>query len=204
MSDHLALHLKTDRLIKWEELQLLPIKVATPSSTDWHIEFINNFDSRRSLIRSERMKSALLMVRAFAKNKTVADWKDLSSFQSVVLGSPSPKFRNQQAYAKNGLEHYGYHDSLPNLFINRILAYQNSTYSPIIRAVRSYLDVCFFHPFNDGNARAARLCFDLILSSNSIELRDARPIFAFERFAGQIEQYKDLVNLVNKLALKVV
>lgn len=56
--------------------------------------------------------------------------------------------------------------------------------SPIVRAARVYLDVCFFHPFEDGNARAARLALDHVLTSAGLALRAAEPVFALARAAS--------------------
>ncbi|MFE9029487.1 Fic family protein, partial [Streptomyces iakyrus] len=38
------------------------------------------------------------------------------------------------------------------------------------RAARAYLDVCFFHPFDDGNARAAFLTLVFVLDREGIAL----------------------------------
>ncbi|MEU9421005.1 Fic family protein [Streptomyces sp. NPDC048272] len=38
------------------------------------------------------------------------------------------------------------------------------------RAARAYLDICFFHPFDDGNARSAFLTLIFILAHEGITL----------------------------------
>ncbi|MGW1547826.1 Fic family protein [Streptomyces sp. NPDC002346] len=38
------------------------------------------------------------------------------------------------------------------------------------RAARAYLDVCFFHPFEDGNARSAFLTLTYLLAREGIAL----------------------------------
>jgi Fic family protein len=50
-------------------------------------------------------------------------------------------------------------------------------------AARVYLDVCFFHPFDDGNARAARLALDCVLTRAGLAIHVAEPIFAIPRWA---------------------
>ena len=52
-----------------------------------------------------------------------------------------------------------------------------------MRAARAYLDVCFFHPVDDGNARAARLALDHILTSAGCALHAAEPVFVVSRGA---------------------
>lgn len=53
-----------------------------------------------------------------------------------------------------------------------------------MRAARVYLDVCFFHPFDDGNARAARLALDHVLTTAGWALSLAEPVFVIARGAG--------------------
>ncbi|MFI9429176.1 Fic family protein [Streptomyces achromogenes] len=38
------------------------------------------------------------------------------------------------------------------------------------RAARAYLDVCFFHPFDDGNARSAFLALVFVLAREGVAL----------------------------------
>ena len=52
-----------------------------------------------------------------------------------------------------------------------------------MRAARVYLDVCFFHPFADGNARAARLALEHVLTSEGFALHTADPVFVVGRSA---------------------
>ncbi|WP_324610562.1 MULTISPECIES: Fic family protein [unclassified Streptomyces] len=42
------------------------------------------------------------------------------------------------------------------------------------RAARAYLDICFFHPFDDGNARAALLTLLFVLARESVALDSVR------------------------------
>ncbi len=46
-----------------------------------------------------------------------------------------------------------------------------------------YLDICYFHPFEDGNARAARLALDHVLTSSGLALHAAGPVFLVARRA---------------------
>ncbi|WP_189912906.1 Fic family protein, partial [Streptomyces albogriseolus] len=38
------------------------------------------------------------------------------------------------------------------------------------RAARAYLDICFFHPFDDGNARSAFLALVFVLAREGVAL----------------------------------
>ena len=53
--------------------------------------------------------------------------------------------------------------------------------APHVRAARAYLDVCFVHPFDDGNARAARVALDYVLTRAGLALHAADPVFLLPR-----------------------
>jgi len=71
---------------------------------------------------------------------------------------------------------------------------------PLVRAVALYLDLCFYHPFADGNARAARLVFDFVLWQARIGIAELRPVFALPRVAGDAAGYLDFLRLVIALS----
>jgi hypothetical protein len=79
-----------------------------------------------------------------------------------VLDGPAP-LRTTDAFAKRGRERY---PTLPDLR-DRLVATLREATDPTIplveRATRAYLDICFLHPFVDGNARAARLVLDHVI-----------------------------------------
>ena len=52
-----------------------------------------------------------------------------------------------------------------------------------VRAARVYLDVCYFHPFVDGNARAARLALDHVITRAGLALHAVEPLFVVARAA---------------------
>jgi fido (protein-threonine AMPylation protein) len=44
------------------------------------------------------------------------------------------------------------------------------------RAARAYLDVAFFHPFTDGNGRAALLTLTFVLAREGVVLGEVGPL----------------------------
>ncbi len=52
---------------------------------------------------------------------------------------------------------------------------------PVVRAVRLYFDLCFVHPFVDGNGRAARLAFDAVSWRAGLQLRSVCGLFSLQR-----------------------
>jgi prophage maintenance system killer protein len=68
------------------------------------------------------------------------------------------------------------------------------------RAARAYLDVAFFHPFDDGNARLAGLVLQFVLLREGIELDEVAPILTTVRRADDADGAADLARLVHGIA----
>ncbi|MEV1026780.1 Fic family protein [Streptomyces sp. NPDC050264] len=125
----------------------------------------------------------------------------LARWQKQVLSRDDVAFRTLPAFAKGGRERYGHSDSLPELF-DSCLAQAAGAGSEVplpARAARAYLDVCFFHPFDDGNGRAALLALGFVLACEGVVLDEAGPI-QVRRFADDPEGAQALARLVHVLA----
>jgi hypothetical protein len=106
----------------------------------------------------------------------------LAEWQGVVLGASAPaELRTTDAYAKGGRDRYAYRADLHERVAKAIADTQATTASLVVRAARIYLDICFYHPFADGNARAARLALDHVLTSAGHALQLAAPLFRLPR-----------------------
>lgn len=68
------------------------------------------------------------------------------------------------------------------------------------RAAKAYLDVCFFHPFEDGNARAARLVLDHVLMRAGLALHAVEPVFVVSRAADDPRGAWGLAYVIDHLA----
>jgi hypothetical protein len=159
----------------------------TPSlvARDGHERYVREVDAARSGERADRMARALADARAAARAGRPLDFALLTDLQEIVLGRPAP-FRTAQAFAHGGAERYGLEPDTPARF-EAALADAGDAAPAIVRAARVYLDVCYFHPFEDGNARAARLALDHVLTSAGLALRAAGPVFLVARRA--LDQY---------------
>jgi len=56
-----------------------------------------------------------------------------------------------------------------------------------------YLDVVFWHPFDDGNTRAARLAVAWLDAYHGLGFADLVPVFSTPRIAGEVDGAWDLV-----------
>lgn len=66
------------------------------------------------------------------------------------------------------------------------------------RAARTYLDVAFFHPFADGNGRAALLALAFVLARADVTLDEVGPLH-FPRYADDPAGAADLATFVAAL-----
>ncbi|MFD7227316.1 Fic family protein [Streptomyces sp. NPDC059881] len=105
---------------------------------------------------------------------SLLDFELLRGWQQYVLDTPErPPFRSSPAFAKEGRERYGIGPDT-RARLDACLAESakdNGRPLPLTaRAARAYLDVCFFHPFDDGNARSAFLALVFVLAREGVAL----------------------------------
>ncbi|MFG2523061.1 Fic family protein [Streptomyces sp. NPDC048527] len=153
--------------------------------------------------RGDRMRAAWRLARAHAAASRPLGFGLLAEWQRIVLGHRDISFRTLPAFGKKGRERYGLSAETPARF-EECLAQATSADTALLlpaRAARAYLDVCFFHPFDDGNGRAALLTLAFVLAREDVFLGDVGPL--------QVRRYADdpigalaLARLVRILALQ--
>jgi hypothetical protein len=176
--DALAAWLAARSELQWRRQRLCD---PPPVVRDGHEAYIRDVDAVRSAERAKRMTRALVATRVAAQKGRPLDFGLLAALQEIVLGR-SPAFRKGEAFAHGGTERYGWEPDTRARF-EAALAEANDDALPIVRAARVYLDICYFHPFEDGNARAARLALDHVLTSSGLALHAAGPVFLVARRA---------------------
>lgn len=150
---------------------------------DGHRRFIEGLERRRDPVRAERLLAALEASRSAARAGVVLDVELLAAWNALALGLEHSRLREADAYAKQGRERYG--TAIGDQTFVAYLAEAVDEATPrAIRAARVYLDVCFFHPFADGNARSARLALDYVLAREGYGLHVAEPVFLVARSAA--------------------
>lgn len=181
-----------DALAEWLRIRptaftsLLPHGPAGPVPADGHERFIDEVDRRRDPVRADRMASALVLCRDSARRGMRLTLDQLAEWHAVVVGASSPsEFRTAPAYAKSGRDRYDINPDTQRRFEAALADAHGGpdSHSVAIRAARVYLDVCFFHPFFDANARCARLALDHVLTSSGYALHAAEPVFIVSRGA---------------------
>lgn len=154
-------------------------------------------DANRALAYRE----ALAQIRFLADCGAPLNWATMAAVQSIVLRSDRVGFRTGDAYAKGGAERYTWFPKLEEMFLSKIEADAKSNCNPIIKAVRTYLDIIFFHPFVDGNARAARLWFEFLLRRERVSLPSLHALARLRKTPGSTSRYWAFVTLVGKLLI---
>jgi hypothetical protein len=169
--DHLATWLTIRETVPWPEF---PPGDSTAQANDIVAEDIRSFDGALDPNRAAGLLAALELARADAARGAVLDFALLQSWQQHILGTPEPPFRTEPAFAKGGHERYGIAPDtrarLDACLAESAPAPTGQALSLSARAARAYLDVCFFHPFADGNARAAFLTLVFVLARENVSL----------------------------------
>lgn len=145
-----------------------------------------------------RVLTALDLTFADAEQGRPLTFALMTKWQQTVLGHDLVGFRTMPAFAKGGQERYGLASDTQALF-ERCLSESVQPNLPLpSRAARAYLDVLFFHPFEDGNARAAMLALALVLAREDVLLDQVHPLQT-TRWADDAEGAADLAVLLGIL-----
>ncbi|GIF47194.1 Fic/DOC family protein [Asanoa ferruginea] len=121
-------------------------------------------------------------------------------WNAMLRGIPAAGFRRGPAFAKNGRDRYGLHPDTQQRYESCLLEAADPTIPATARAARAYLDVAFFHPYDDGNARLGGLVLHFVLLRAGVELDEVRPILTTVRRADDADGAADFARLVHGIA----
>jgi hypothetical protein len=145
------------------------------------------------------LAAALDEVRVAAGGRDPLTFARLAEWQRLVLAVPEARFRIGPALAKGGRERYYWRPNLADQ-LDECLAEATDDDVPLpSRAARAYLDVLFFHPFDDGNARSAMLALYFVLAREGVVLDRAEPVLATARPAHDSLGAAGLARLIETL-----
>ncbi|WP_254897585.1 Fic family protein [Kitasatospora sp. NA04385] len=171
--DHLQSWLTIRATAPWQKC---PVSDSGPvtAARDGAADDIRTFDHALDPARAQGMLAALDLARTDAARGAALDFELLRGWQQHVLGTNQPPpFRSRPAFAKEGRERYGIGPDTRARMDSCLAESSPGLDDPLpitARAARAYLDVCFFHPFDDGNARAAFLAAVFVLAREGITL----------------------------------
>ncbi|MEU1790751.1 Fic family protein [Streptomyces sparsogenes] len=145
-----------------------------------------------------RVLTALDLAFVDAEQRRPLTFALMAKWQRTVLGHDLVGFRTMPAFAKGGRERYGLAPDTRARF-ERCLSESAQPDLPLpSRAARTYLDILFFHPFEDGNARAAMLALAFVLAREGVLLDQVHPLQT-TRWADDAEGAADLAVLLGIL-----
>ncbi|MBT2369310.1 Fic family protein [Streptomyces sp. ISL-10] len=200
--DHLERWLAVRETVVWHEAPDRGGEGPVTPARDGAAEDIRTFDGALDPARAKGLLAALERLRADAARGTRLNFALLQAWQQHVLDTPQPPaFRTLPAFAKGGRERYGIAPDTRAHFDVCLAesAKEHSAPLPLsTRAARAYLDVCFFHPFDDGNARSAFLALIFVLAREGVTLDDVSPL---RRITFQADNPQDALTLTSSIDL---
>ncbi|MEU9948160.1 Fic family protein [Streptomyces sp. NPDC047939] len=195
VTDSLSAWLRVRREVDWQHApalrRILPDRDGFRSWCEGPVR-------RRDPIRAGRLLAAHTLAREDAARESPLDFALLAGWQREVLAAPEAPFRVSDAYAKAGRERYGLTSHTQDDFDCCLRGTTDQDLPLSARAARAYLDVAFFHPFTDGNARAALLTLVHVLAREDIVLPEVGPLQTI-RYADDPAGAADLATLVGVL-----
>ncbi|WUD77170.1 Fic family protein [Streptomyces sp. NBC_00510] len=163
---------------------------------DGAAEDIRAFDGAVDATRADGLLAALEQLRADAARGASLNFELLQGWQQHVLDTAQPPpFRTLPAFAKGGRERYGIGPGTRDRLDACLTESAAGGEQPLpltARAARAHLDVCFFHPFDDGNARSAFLALVFVLAREGVALNG---VSLLRRIAFQAADPQDALML---------
>ncbi|MEU1513244.1 Fic family protein [Streptomyces sp. NPDC005811] len=193
--DSLSAWLRVRRETDWRSA---PALRRVPPARDGFRTWCEGPVRRRDPVRAERLLAAHAVARADAVRRAPLDFALLAGWQREVLGAAAAPFRVNDAYAKAGRERYALTSHTQSDFASCLRETTDQDLPLAARAARVYLDVAFFHPFADGNARAALLALVHVLAREDIVLPEVGPLQT-TRYADDPVGAADLATLIGVL-----
>ncbi|MFF7521919.1 Fic family protein [Streptomyces pseudovenezuelae] len=171
---------------------------AGPPAADGVRDYFTATRGDRDPEGTARVLTALDRALADAQEGRQLNYALLTGWQRYVLHRDRVGFRTLPAFAKGGRERYGLAADTAARF-EQCLSQSTQPDLPLpSRAARTYLDVLFFHPFEDGNARAAMLALAFVLACDGACLDQAHPL-QVTRWADDADGAADLAVLIGIL-----
>ena len=148
--------------------------------------------------RADRLLAAMALSRAAAAQGELLTPVMLDGWQRLLLGVADVRLRQGDAFAKGGRERYGLTPHTWQDFASCLHQSTDPSVPLCARAARAYLDVAFFHPCPDGNARLALLVLAHVLDVGGVRLDEVGPLQT-TRYADDPVGALDLAALVSVL-----
>jgi len=154
----------------------------------------------------EEKRPGLLCALAYARDQLGRglDFQLLKELSDRIHSTPegTAHFRGSRAYGKECREFY---ESDGHVFrnFNYLLAQEDDDFT--VKAAKTYLDICFFHPFEDGNGRLAEVVLDFMIRKSKYRIINAeacKALFRCNRWCTDPDVLRNLVNLIRTVIVR--
>ncbi|MCX5124196.1 Fic family protein [Streptomyces sp. NBC_00193] len=195
--DALAAWCKVREQVDWRSAASVgpaPVRPAVDGLAAW----IDGPVRLRDPDRADRLLAAMTLSRVAASRGEPLTPTLLAGWQTLVLGVNEVGLRRSDAFAKGGRERYGLTPHTWQDFTACLHQSADPSVPLTARAARAYLDIAFFHPYPDGNARLALLVLAHVLEREGVRLDEVGPLQT-TRYADDPDGALDLSTLVSAL-----
>ncbi|MET9297607.1 hypothetical protein [Streptomyces sp. NPDC003077] len=194
--DALAVWCQVREQVDWSSAKAAPVPVRPV--VDGLVAWCDGPVRHRDPARADRLLTAAALSRTAATRGEPLTPALLGDWQKLVLGLPDVRLRQGDAFAKGGRERYGLTPHTWRDFAACLRQSGDPAVPLPARAARAYLDVAFFHPYPDGNARLALLALAYVLETEGVRLDEVGPLQT-TRYADDPVGALDLADLVSVL-----
>lgn len=194
-----------DQLTTWQRVrEQVPWREVVPHLPTPVPAVRDGFTAQAAIGEHPRRQSLLLTayddVRSSAATGARLSPCRTARWNGMLRGLPPADFRRGPAFAKYGRDRYELQADTPRRYESCLRDAADPAIPVAARAARAYLDVAFFHPYDDGNARLAGLVLHFVLLRAGVELDEVRPILGVVRRADDPEGAAGLARLVHGIA----
>lgn len=194
-----------DQLTTWQRVrEQVPWRDVVPH-LQTPVHAVRDGFAAHAMIGEHQRRQSLLLAAYDDVRCTAATGAGLTPdltarWNAMLRGIPAAGFRRGPAFAKNGRDRYGLHTDTRQRYESCLSQAADPTIPVAARTARTYLDVAFFHPYVDGNARLAGLVMHFMLLRAGVELDEAHPILTTVRRADDPDGAAGLARLVHGIA----
>lgn len=194
-----------DQLTIWQRVrEQVPWRDVVPHLRTPVLAVRDGFTAHAAIGEDHRRQSLLLAahddVRCAAATGADLTADMTARWNAMLRDVPAAGFRRGPAFAKSGRDRYGLHADTQQRYEVCLSEAADPAIPVAARAARAYLDVAFFHPYDDGNARLGGLVLHFVLLRAGVELDEVRPILTTVRRADDPQGAAGLARLVHGIA----
>lgn len=188
-------HLETTLQMNWNAPPAILLSLLQQCDAMAPHSFQEN-DKQFPHIENRCGKDALREIILLAQQKENVSFENFQRVQRLIPEMKTVSFRLHPAYCDVRQERYFHFEGMEKMFSVKISKDGLDEVHPLLKMVRLCLDIIFFHPFNDGNARASILWTVFLCKQNNFPLPDLGSTLRFPFIAGNEKNYWAFASMI--------